>query len=245
MVVSGSLFARGLRQESGGLSPNEVLRQVHSGDFLRRTETVKTILIHSQLLANSEIQHSLIALFEKESNDPRIEGREEFVKYSEYYDSLAEAVQEIADHFHSSEAWLALLRSFFDDSSPVAAWIIKRPEAVPYLFVVSKDQDDVVRGRSHILLAKELARCINQSFDSSCLTPLENANRIKSLLRVSAQDAHFQMTQLSSVRGLGLCGDAQDIASLNGLFKTNSSRWFGMYLNKSIKQIEDREKVSR
>ena len=109
-----------------------LLQDLHSHDLLKRYAAARTALQKPEYLSDRSIQQAFVTLLIRESNDPKWEGKEEFMGYEQYYECLSDAVQRIATRFHDPRAWSALLHTNFDDSSRFADWITSEPEAFPF-----------------------------------------------------------------------------------------------------------------
>jgi hypothetical protein len=200
-------------------------------------------IVHSNgdSLSDPAIQRALTNLPGRESTDPQWEGKAEFLGYEDYYDSLSIAVQQIAVKYHNAEAWKVLLRSNYNDDSRFAKWIAAQPEAINYLFALTKDKNQILRVRASFVLADALARCKIGSDDPTCRAATEKRGEILQLLRQNAKLAASPVLQLSAVRGLGICGIREDLDLLAGLEKANTNSWFALFVHKAKQQIQNRE----
>jgi hypothetical protein len=215
------------------------LGELRSGSILARYLALKSITAERDYISDLKLQRKIVELLIRESNDSNWGGKDEFSQYEQYYSALLDAVQHIASECQSPPAWAALLRANFDDSSSLARWISSQPESMLYLLEMVNDKSDVVRGRTCILLARELARCHALKDEGVCAGVNSHADEVLSVLRSQVKDAQSPWTQLGAVRSLGLCGEEQDIMLLKKL-DDSPDKAFTHYVNRSIDQIKSR-----
>ncbi len=136
--------------------------------------------------------------------------------FENYYDQATETVQKIATEYNDQSAWKALVSAFYNDDSNFAKGLAAEPKALLALLNASHDlssKADSVAVNTLYVLAEALARCEpSPPHDATCVPVEQKRGEILTLLRQALSNP---TRSLSGIRGLGLCGEEQDIDALS------------------------------
>ncbi|MGA8030281.1 MAG: hypothetical protein WB992_24320 [Bryobacteraceae bacterium] len=182
------------------------------GPISLRIEALNEILASKNLLSDPQVRRMVVRSLDEASNDPNWEQLEEDQEYEDYYDGiLSTVVEKIATEYHDPSAWKALVSGNYNDDSRFALWLAEQPGALPALLEAVHSTNWLTAGRALYVLAEALARCAPTPSDKTCAATEQKRPDILRLLRKALQDP---MVSLAAVRGLGLCGEEQDIETL-------------------------------
>lgn len=233
----------------GGQSPwdQTTIFQQLAGPISVRIKALHTISESKALLADPRVQRAVIRAQNESTNDPNWEALEETQEYEDYYDgALSSTLQKIATDYDNPEAWRALISSNYNEGSPFSKWLAEQPKALPFLFELARPPAKPwVRSHALYTLAEALGRCNAKQAEGACGSVKQHRREILKLIREALQEANLS---ISAILGLGLCGEAQDVALLSraqspdrgDLSDSENLRLFGKFIRGSQEQIESR-----
>ncbi len=222
------------------------IEQQLSGPIHVRIKALNKVVASKEPLAKPEVRRVVIKDLNQSNHDPDWEQLNEKLEYEEYYSDLLSTTEKIATLYHDPAAWQTLVSSIYNDDSPFALWLAAQPEALPTLLDFAHQSKDVdTEGRALYVLAEALERCTSGLSDKTCAPVNQRRGEILELLRQGLQNPHVS---IPSVRGLGICGEKQDLALLDQAQPAPSGQdspevgrhFFEKIVRKAQQQIESR-----
>lgn len=209
-----------------------MLQQLQAPGWTTRSEAVEKALTVDGILAEPRFRAAFIQLLNRESNNPNWEGMAEFDGYEHYYQLLGDAVQKIASEYHNKPAWKAVAESAYNDDSVFARWLAVQPDAYSTLVeVATRSKDQQARANVLCVLAQ------------TCTLAKQHCEETRTLLRQRGQTAD-EMTHaievLSVLRGLGICGTAEDLRLIERMGKESADPHYQHFIRQAENQIKSR-----
>lgn len=230
---------------------NLTIEQQLFGPMRVRIGALHKIADSKELLADPEVRRLVVRSLNEATNDPNWEQLEEQQEYEDYYDGiLSTVVEKIAAEYHDRSAWNALVSSNYNDDSRFALWLAAQPGALPALLDAVHSSSWLTASRALYVLAEALARCAPIPSDRTCVPFEQKRHDVLTLLRRALRDPRVS---LSAVRGLGLCGDREDIALMahahpsppGEISEAENRRLFEDIVRQAQQQIENRLKKQK